>query len=80
MSEEITLYLKAIRKPWCVVHCALFCKRLTLLLCYFCLLILSLEMVETQALSLHVGEVGDVLHRAGQQGRDQVQQEGGVRV
>ena len=63
-----------------MVQGALFCKRLTLLLCYFCLLILSLEMVETQALSLHVGEVGDVLHRAGQQGRDQVQQEGGVRV
>ena len=37
-------------------------------------------MVETQALPLHVDEVGDVLHRAGQQGRDQVQQEGGVRV
>ena len=28
----------------------------------------------------YVGKVGDVLHRAGQQGRDQVQQEGGVRV
>ena len=37
-------------------------------------------MPETQALPLHVSEVGDVLHRAGQQGRDQVQQEGGVRV
>ena len=57
-----------------------FLQKKTLLLCYFCLLFLSLEMVETQALPLHVSEVGDVLHRAGQQGRDQVQQEGGVRV